>query len=163
MNSILVFETVHLGQAYEALQTLPAGLESFEVISGSGVNLVILQGPEQRLRAYQESLSGTAHPRLVSPWTETLEKARLGLENPQLEKTFIVFESSRIGDVFEAAARLEKNGFNVFDLRVLRGSDLKAHLFATGDSKVGKELSDLHGTLTQIHEPSSFVRQHFEL
>lgn len=157
-QSLLITELATLGEAYEAIQKLPDGVEVFELIPGGEGATLLVQGPPGALQGLFPRAAG----RVVQP-SEKIIKAYLGLAAQPLKKYFGCFESQKVAEVFEAATRLEKAGWQVLDLRILRGSFPKTSLLATIEDSTTVELKDLQGVWTQIKEPGEKLRAFFEI
>lgn len=160
--SLAIVETPTLGGGYAAIQGVHEPLEVFELIPSGPGAVVLVSGPGAELAKWI-AMFPRENSRLVLP-SEQVIQSYLGLENPPLGQIFGCFESQRIGDVFEAAFRLEQAGWLPFDLRIQRGATLRASVFATGAGDVKEpRLQDLHGAWTSIKDPSTSLRDFFEL
>lgn len=161
----VVCETKTLGRAYELLQKISADdVELTEVIPMSEGAALLLLGSDQILQAFTESSDSTVRNlQIIKNFSDTLLEAYLGIKNPPVSGSLMIFESSVMGDVFEAARRLDQAGAEVFDLRILRGGAPKAYLFATGQAGEGFAVEGLVGTFTQIESPQDLVKSYFEI
>lgn len=161
-ESLLVSDMGSIGEAYEAIQKLPSTVEVFEMIPGAGGATLLLSGLAEALRECQRDLLDQKSAKILQP-SEEIIQAYLGLKALPLKRYFGCFESTQTAEVFEAATRLEKAGWQIFDLRILRGSFLKTSLLATAEDSAAAQLGDLQGVWTQIKEPSEKLRTFFEI
>lgn len=141
------FQFATLGEALARVQAAPM-TEVVELLPHARGALLVLKG---RHHGAQQ---------VVSQIPEGLIHAWLGLTNPPLRENLVVFESNDAGAVFEAGKRMIATGLEVFDLRVLRGGELKAYVLATGTGEAS--LGDLPGRLTAIAQPNAALREFFE-
>lgn len=161
-SALLSVDFDSVGEGFEALQKIAAHDVLEFIPSAAGASLLI-SGEIASLEKLLPALPAPRHSRMIKSVSETVAKAWLGLENPPLKTVLAVFESSAIGDVFEAAVRLEKTGYLPFDLRLLRGATPKAYVLATGDAGAVPPVADLRGQLTLIGHPSDALKAFFEI
>lgn len=161
-SSLLALTYDSIGEGFEALQRVSAQDVIEMIPSAAGASLLI-SGETSALEKLREQLPAPTSARLVKSVSEQVTKSWLGLENPPLKSVLVVFESSSLGDVFEAATRLEKHGYLPFDLRLLRGATPKGYVLATGDGGAVPPTADLHGQMTMIGHPSEALKSFFEV
>lgn len=162
-RSLLVLEFPTLGKAYEAAQKIEAPLELVELIPGAEGGALLASGPKEILQDYstRHGLKGE----LIDAVAASVLQSYLGLENPPLQGTLIVFESPSVAALFRAAQALSDKGLRPFDLRVQRGGKPRGHVLATGSVDQTADLVPLErrGTWTLIQSPSSALKSLFEL
>ena len=160
--SLLALSYDSIGEGFEALQKA-SSQDVIEMIPSASGSTLLISGEAAALEKLREQLPAPSSARLVKSVSEQVAKSWLGLENPPLKSVLVVFESSSLGDVFEAATRLEKSGYVPFDLRLLRGAKPMGYVLATGDGGPVPQTADLHGQLTMIGHPSEALKSFFEV
>lgn len=161
-DALLVLTYDLLGRAYEAVQALPEGVSVAELIPAAGETTLALTGTAASLVLLSETLPRPSSSRFIDQVPAEVIESWLGLSNPPLESQLAIFETDSVADAFEAAVRLHKAGLQPFDLRLLRGAQVKAYVLATGRTDA-LGLQDLNGTLTLIPAPSAPLREFFEI
>lgn len=162
-SALLAVNYGSIGEGYEALQKVGKDHDVIEMIPSAAGSTLLIAGEAGALENLLRELPPPESSRLIAAVGEPVARAWLGLENPPLRSVLAVYESSAVGEVFEAAVRFEKQGYVPFDLRVLRGAQAKAYVLATGDGGEVPSVADLRGQLTLIGRPSDALRSFFEL
>lgn len=161
-SSLLALTYLSIGEGFEALQKVSTE-EVVEFIPSAAGSSLLMSGDASKLEQLREQLPPPSSARLIRSVSEQVTKAWLGLESPPLKSVLVVFESPRLGDVFEAAMRMEQSGYVPFDLRFLRGASAMGYVLATGDGGPVPHTADLQGQMTMIGHPSDALKSFFEI
>ncbi|MBX3039887.1 MAG: hypothetical protein KF789_04150 [Bdellovibrionaceae bacterium] len=162
-EGLLVCEMKSLGAAYGVVQHISReSLQVTEIIPTADGAVLLVSGPIDCLVDLLSSANEVVSNRIIPALSAQVIESYLGLKNPPLDKELFVFEGRQIGDVFEAAVRLEAAGAKPFDLRILRGGNPRAYVLATGDAGISFSADGLIGQFSRIENPNEQVRTFFE-
>lgn len=164
-ESLLVCDFKFLGAAYDLIHHIPAdGPAKLDLIPTSEGATLLVSGEINALVDLLRKAKDMNTNRLIENIGPSVIEAYLGLSNPPLSDSLVVFESRMVGDVFEAAVRLESAGYKVFDLRILRGGAPRAYVLATGaQAETPITTENLSGQLTTFSHPGPRLREFFAL
>ena len=163
-SSLLVCEMKSVGSAYSLIQEMkPEKHETVELIPNADGAVLMVSGQMDDLLQLLRKANDVFTSRFIENLSPAVIEAYLGLQNPPLSEQFMLFESRQVGDVFEAAGRMEAQGLKPFDLRILRGSGLRAYVMASGPRAASFSTDGLSGQLTSIENPNPVLKSYFEL
>ncbi|HRO66362.1 MAG TPA: hypothetical protein PL182_02225 [Pseudobdellovibrionaceae bacterium] len=163
-EGLLICEMKSLGAAYGVIQHISQeSLRVTEIIPTAEGAVLLVGGPVDSLVELLRFASEVVSNRIIPSLSKQVIESYLALQNPPLEGNLFIFEGRQIGDVFEAAARLEAAGAKPFDLRVLRGGSPRAYVLATGGAVPSFSTDGLVGQFSRIENPNENVRKFFEI
>lgn len=163
-ESLLVCEMKSVGAAYSLMQEMRPELhDTIELIPNSDGAVLMVSGKMDDLLQLLRKANDIFSSRFIENLTPAVIESYLGLQNPPLGERFMLFESRQVGDVFEAACRMESQGLTPFDLRILRGSGLRAYVMGSGPAGAAISTDGISGQLTQIENPNPVLKSYFEI
>lgn len=163
-EGLLVCEMKSLGAAYGVVQHISReSLQVTEIIPTADGAVLLVTGPIDALVDLLSSANDVASNRIIPSLSAQVIESYLGLQNPPLDGDLFIFEGRQIGDVFEAAVRLEAAGVKPFDLRILRGGNPRAYVLATGSPSAVFSADGLIGQFSRIENPNQTVSRFFEM
>lgn len=168
MKKHLLLWFSNLGAAYEAADRA-SRLEAviLELFPFNSKGHLLLQIPTN-LDVTQFLLSLKSNVEKSEVFIDLPEKvlnSYLSLSNPPLGEDLLIYEELFLGDTFRVATEASNFGLELLDLRFMRDTTGHSYFMATGSmelcGKFVQQLGGHSGKVTQIHHPSSGLREFF--